>query len=310
MKLVFMGTPDFAVPALERIHQSAHQILAVVTAPDKPHGRGQKLSFTPLKELALQLNLPVLQPEKLKSPEFLRALSVINPDIFIVVAFRILPMALLTIPRFGAVNAHASLLPKYRGAAPIHWAIFNGEAETGVTTFQITQTVDTGGILLQEKTSIRPNETTGELYDRLKFIAANLLVHTLDLVESGNHIATSQDDSLATPAPKVFPEMGVLDFKRSGENLINHIRAFTPFPGAWTKLDETLRLKITKAHFSYESCTVPGTIHIYSRKSFSIDCSDGRIFPEEVQLSGRKSMDAAAFLNGFDLSCYEKVIHD
>jgi methionyl-tRNA formyltransferase len=300
MKLIFMGTPDFAVPALEILAKSSHKLLAVVTAPDKPKGRGRKLAEPPVKTAAKALGLPVLQPPKLKNPQFLENLSALRPDLLAVVAFRILPNAVLEIPPLGAVNAHGSLLPKYRGAAPIQWAIFHGEKETGITTFQIAPKVDTGGILLQEKCSISENDTAGILFEKLAPVAAKILLETIDGIEAGTIEAIPQDDALATAAPKISPEMGLLDLNRSGFELRNQIRAFAPQPGAYLFLGP-LQLKIFAATFESDGNAQPGEMEQLSKKSFRIGCGDGWLYPQSVQLAGRKQMDVAAFLNGFNL---------
>ena len=301
MKIVFMGTPDFAVPSLERLMISGHNVTAVVTAPDKPGGRGRKIQGSPVKNAAQRLGLPVLQPVKLKETGFITELKSINPDIFIVIAFRILPREVYSIAPFGAVNAHASLLPKYRGAAPIHWAVLNGETETGITTFQIEDKVDTGGILLQKKISVFKEDTTGTLYERLKFLAADTLLETLDGLEKGTLKSVRQDDSLATPAPKIFPEMAELDFLKSGEHIVNTVRAFSPVPGARFFLNKTM-IKILKCRFEAHDNTIPGKLERFSKSQFAIHCADGFILPEELQTEGKKRMAVRDFLNGFHLS--------
>jgi methionyl-tRNA formyltransferase len=306
MKIVFMGTPDFAVPSLERLNASGHTVAAVVTAPDKPGGRGRKIQGSPVKNTALRLGLPLLQPVKLKAPEFIAELKKINPDILIVVAFRILPREVYSIARFGAVNAHASLLPKYRGAAPIHWAVLKGERETGITTFQIEDKVDTGGILLQKKIPISPEDTTGTLYEQLKVLAAETLLETLDGLEKGALKPVRQDHALATPAPKIFPEMAVLDFSESGEHIVNTARAFSPVPGARFFLNKNM-IKILKCRFQPQENTNPGKLEHLSKSQFAIHCADGLIIPDEIQTEGKKRMAVRDFLNGFDLSGFGYV---
>jgi len=299
-----MGTPDFAVPSLERLNASGHKVLAVVSAPDKPGGRGRKIQGSPVKSTALRFGLPLLQPVKLKDPGFIAELKKIKPDIFIVVAFRILPREVYSIASLGAVNAHASLLPKYRGAAPIHWAVLNGETETGITTFQIEDKVDTGGVLLQKKIPVSPEDTTGTLYERLKFLAADVLLETLSGLEKGNLKPFLQDESQATPAPKIFPEMALLDFSNSGKQIVNKVRAFSPFPGSRFFLNETM-VKILKCRFEPLKNTIPGKLERLSRFHFAIHCADGFILPEELQTEGKKRMPVRDFLNGFDLSVFE-----
>lgn len=301
MNIVFMGTPDFAVPSLERLHASGHKVAAVVTTPDKPGGRGRKIQGSPVKNTAQRLGLPVLQPRKLKETDFISKLKKINPDIFIVVAFRILPREVYSIAQRGAVNAHASLLPKYRGAAPIHWAILKGDTETGITTFQIEDKVDTGGILLQKKIDVSPEDTTGTLYETLKYLAADVLLETLDGLENSTLKPVRQDDALATPAPKIFPEMAELDFSKSGEYIVNRVRAFSPVPGARFFLNRTM-IKILKCRFEPYENTCPGKLERLSKSQFVIHCADGLIFPEDLQMEGKKRMAVRDFLNGFDLS--------
>ena len=300
MKIIFMGTPEFAVPALDALVASHHDVLAVVTVPDKPKGRGQAMSMSDVKKRALELDLPVLQPAKLKDPVFLKTLHAFNPDILVVVAFRILPPEVYQLAPYGAVNAHASLLPKYRGAAPIHWAVYHGEKETGVTVFQIDKKVDTGNIILQEKIEILEEDTTGKLYDVLQKISADALLKALDMLESDKVEYLSQDDSLATPAPKVRPDTGKLDFNKSCDELSRSIRAFSPWPGSFFYLDGQ-RIKVSKASLEKADNTTPGTIEILSKKQFAIHCKDGYFMPQELQSPGRRRMDVVDWLNGIDL---------
>ena len=300
MKVIFMGTPEFAVPSLDALVASHHDVLAVVTVPDKPKGRGQGIAMSEVKKLALELDLPVFQPVKLKDPMFINTLKAYDPDILAVVAFRILPPEVYELPAYGAVNAHASLLPKYRGAAPIHWAVYHGEKETGVTVFQIDKKVDTGKIILQEKIDILEDDTTGKLYDILKDIAADALLKALDMLESGRVDYLPQDDSAATPAPKVLPEIGYLDVRKTGEELCRIVRAFAPWPGAYFLLDGQ-RIRVDSARFEAHPGTEPGKIEILSKKQFAIHCADGWFLPQKLQSPGRKMMDVAAWMNGNDL---------
>jgi methionyl-tRNA formyltransferase len=300
VKIIFMGTPEFAVPALDALAASHHQVQAVVTVPDKPKGRGQGIAMSAVKTRALELDLPVLQPVKLKDPVFIDSLKAYDPDILVVVAFRILPPEVYELPVHGAVNAHASLLPKYRGAAPIHWAVFHGEKETGVTVFQIDRKVDTGKIILQEKIDILKDDTTGKLYDVLKEISADALLKALDMLENDKVVYLPQDDTLATPAPKVRPDTGKLDMTKTGLELIRAVRAFTPWPGAYVILNDQ-RIKVAEARFEPQPGTNPGKIEILSKKQFAIHCADGRFLPEKLQSPGRKMMDVADWLNGGNL---------
>ena len=299
MKIVFMGTPDFAVPSLEKLHNSKHEILAVVTATDKASGRGQKIRYSAVKKYAMKNNISILQPTSLKSESFKNDLIQLNADIFIVVAFKILPKKIFTIPQFGSINAHASLLPKYRGPAPIHWAIYNGEIETGVTTFQIDKKVDTGTILLQKKVEITEKDNVGSMYEKLKYLSADALMETIENIDNLKPIF--QDNSLVTKAPKIKTEMGKIDFNKSGEQIINQIRAFTPSPGAYIFLGKT-RLKIINAEFTQGSNTIPGKIKKIDKKQFGIECENGIILPMIIQSAGKRKMPVSDFMNGFEVS--------
>jgi methionyl-tRNA formyltransferase len=306
VKIIFMGTPEFAVPALDALAASHHQVQAVVTVPDKPKGRGQGIAMSAVKTRALELELPVLQPVKLKDPVFIDTLKAYDPDILVVVAFRILPPEVYELPVHGAVNAHASLLPKYRGAAPIHWAVYHGEKETGVTVFQIDRKVDTGKIILQEKIDILEDDTTGKLYDVLKEISADALLKALDMLENDKVVYLPQDDTQATPAPKVRPDTGKLDMTKSGAELLRAVRAFTPWPGAYVMLNGQ-RIKIAEAGFDTHPDTTPGKIEILSKKQFAIHCADGWFLPEKLQSPGRKMMDVVDWLNGTDLADIKSI---
>ena len=306
MKIIFMGTPEFAVPALNALVGSRHDVLAVVTVPDKPKGRGQSMAMSEVKKRALELDLPVFQPEKLKDPVFIKTLHAFNPDILVVVAFRILPPEVYGLPKFGAVNAHASLLPKYRGAAPIHWAVYHGEKETGVTIFQIDKKVDTGGIILQERIPILEDDTTGNLYKVLQQLSADALLKALDILENDKVDYIQQDDSIATPAPKVHPDTGKLDFNKSGEELCRAVRAFTPWPGSFFNLDGQ-RIKVSKASFELHPDTNPGNIEILSKKQFAIHCKDGCFLPQELQSPGRRKMGVVDWMNGTDLQRFKHI---
>ena len=300
MKLVFMGTPAFAVPALEALYDSPHEVLAAVTAPDRPRGRGRKTAPSEIKKKAMEFGIPVLQPRDLRDPDFISTLKDYDADVYVVIAFRILPPEVYTIPPFGALNAHASLLPKYRGAAPVHWAIYHGEKETGITVFQIERKVDTGKIILQTPTAIGAEETSGELYERLRELAAGALLEALRKLEAGDAGFRPQDPAKATPAPKVHPGTGKLDFRQSGEQLCRAVRAFTPRPGAFFYLDGS-RIKVLRAGFLRADDTRPGKIVILSKKQFAIHCKDGYFLPHRLQSPGRRPMEVSDWMNGADL---------
>ncbi|MDD4961866.1 MAG: methionyl-tRNA formyltransferase [Candidatus Neomarinimicrobiota bacterium] len=306
MKLIYLGTPAFAVPSLAALHASRHHVAAVVTAPDKARGRGRCQTPCDIKIKALELGLPLLQPEKLRDPDFLAQVRELRPDILVVVAFRILPKELYEIPRFGAVNAHASLLPKYRGAAPINWAIYHGEHETGITVFQIEKQVDTGQILYQHRVPIPPQADAGTMECILQNVAAQSLLHTLDALEKGGIKPLPQNPEAASPAPKLHSDIGYLDFRKEGEQLCRTVRAFTPRPGAFFFLN-TMRIKIFKASFQAAAATQPGKIERLSGRSFAIHCADGYFLPELLCSPGRKPLPVTDWLNGMDLSGFSQA---
>lgn len=300
-----MGTPEFAVGALEAIHQSSHEVLAVVTAPDKPAGRGLKMKASEVKEYALAHHLPVLQPVKLRDEEFLSQLRSLNADIFVVVAFRMLPEVVYTMPPFGTFNIHASLLPNYRGAAPIHWAVMNGETRTGVTSFFLNHQIDTGDIIDTTEVEIGPEETTGELYDRLMHCGAELAVRTLDLVESGKATTRRQEEtSDLKPAPKIFKEDTFIDWNSSARDIFNKIRGLSPFPGACTYIinrkGEKELVKILEADIlPLNTVKQSGTIEIEQTNSFKIYAKDGAISVKIIQFQGKTRLKIGDFLKGF-----------
>ena len=288
MNIIFMGSPEFAVPSLEKLHASRHTIQAVVTNVDKRRGRGGSTSPTPVKQRALELGLPVIEVQDLKSDEFKNALTDLSADLFVVVAFRVLPKHVLEIPKIGSVNLHASLLPKYRGAAPIHWAVMNGEEKTGCTIFFLDEKVDTGKIILQKETEIGWNENTGQVYERLMYLGSNVLLDAIELIDSGDYNTINQDDKLATPAPKLFKEQTHLIFDSTVDEVHNKIRGLSPFPTAWAMLDGE------KINF-YEAKSGPfanidaGEILIKNDKLL-VGCKDGTIELLEIQLPGKKRM--------------------
>lgn len=300
MRIVFMGTPAFACPSLDALLNDGQNVVAVVTAPDKPRGRGQEVSYTPLKEFALQKHLPVLQPESLKQPDFIDTLRLLQPDLFVVVAFRILPPEVFRLPPKGAFNLHASLLPKYRGAAPINWAIINGEKETGVTTFFLQEKVDTGNIILQECTPIGENETAGELHDRLAILGASLVVKTTRLIDSGNVILQPQDDSQATPAPKIFKNDCRIPWQRSAQEIHNFVRGLSPHPAAWTMHKGKL-LKLYRTLPLVDSTGTPGRIVRCTPAELVVGTGAGVVSVLEIQQEGKRRLPIEEFLRGYKI---------
>lgn len=309
MRIVFMGTPEFALPSLELLLKSEHQVVCVVTQPDKPKGRGLKLSASPVKEFAEKQNLKVLTPEDLKSEELYQALSELKPDLIAVVAFRILPERIFSLPPFGTINLHASLLPKCRGAAPINWAIIKGEKKTGVTTFFIQRKVDTGNIVLQKEVEISAEETCGELSLKLSQIGAEVLLETVNLIEKNEAKTHPQNELDATPAPKITDEFCKIDWSRPAEEINNLIRGVSPTPGAFTFFRGKL-LKIYKAEIVtwQEGSTEPGRI-IKVDKSTGILVQTGRgiLKLKELQLEGKKKITADEFLRGYRIEAGEKL---
>jgi methionyl-tRNA formyltransferase len=304
--ILFMGTPEFAVPSLELLLNQEYPVLAVVTAPDKPRGRGQQLSATPIKHSALLHHLPVLQPASLKDPTFLGQISAMKPDLIIIVAFRILPKELFTIPRLGAFNLHASLLPKYRGAAPINWAIINGETETGVTTFFLQEKVDTGNVLLQARIPIGDDDDAGSIHDKLSEIGAEIVLHTVRLIEQGKALPRPQDNALASPAPKLFKEDCRIDWHQPALSIHNRIRGLSPFPSAFTLHDGRI-LKIFRSQVLPTASTEePGTVLVTPR-SFHVASSDSMLALKELQVEGRTRMGVEEFLRGYNISTGEHL---
>lgn len=300
-----MGTPDFAIPSLQILIESRHKVKAVVTAPDKERGRGQKVSFTPIKEFALQNNIPVLQPEKLKNnPMFVDELKKYNADLFVVVAFKILPKEVFNIPTKGSFNLHASLLPKYRGAAPIQWALINGETETGVTTFKLEEQVDTGNIYLQKKTIINPEDNFESLHDKLSELGAEAVLQTVDMIvqkdsygEAGKFELNKQIDSLATPAPKITKEICQIDWNKSANEIHNLVRGLSPQPAAFFNYNEKV-IKIYKTEVMNRSDLKPFQIE-QTKKDLIIGCGKNSLQILELQQEGRKRMTTEEFLRGF-----------
>lgn len=304
LRIVFLGTPDFAVASVEALCKAGYNVVGVVTAPDKPAGRGLQLQQSAVKQFALQQGIPVLQPVKLKDPSFLAALDEWKADLQVVVAFRMLPEIVWNRPRLGTINLHGSLLPQYRGAAPINWAIINGETETGVTTFLLQHAIDTGNILLQERILIGKEENAGSLYDRMKVIGANLLVKTIEEYISHKLTPTPQENFLSTAkelhhAPKIEKETGVIDWAAPAKKINNLIRGLSPTPGAHTQLEGKL-LKIYKASTLTASVVkTPGEIDTDGKTYLHYNCGEGKLSILEMQLEGKKRMKIEEFLRGY-----------
>lgn len=302
LRVVFFGTPDFAKASLEAIHQSKHEVVGVVTVADKASGRGQKITQSPVKIYAEEQNLPIFQPEKLRNEEFLAEIEKLNADIFVVVAFRMMPKVLFTMPKMGTFNLHASLLPDYRGAAPINYAVINGEKKSGVTTFFINEKIDEGNILLQEETEILPSDNAGILHDKLMNIGAKLVVETLDKLAEGK-IEEKPQPMIENPktAYKIFKEDTRIKWEQKGEIIHNFIRGMSPYPAAFTTIkigDEEKILKIFSGKYEQkEHSKAVGEIE-YAKNEFKIYTQDGIYYPEEVQLEGKKRMNVKDFLNG------------
>ena len=296
-----MGTPDFAVPSLEALCQAGYPILTVVTGADKPRGRGQRLTPTPVKQSALRHNIPVLEPPSVKDPAFAEQIFRLKPDLAVVVAFRILPPSVFMIPRLGTFNLHASLLPRYRGAAPINWAIMNGETETGVTTFFLEQAVDTGATVVRARVPIEPEDDAGTLHDRLAEVGARAVLETVRMIERGQAEPQPQDHGEATPAPKIFKEQCRISWNRPAAQLHNFVRGLSPHPAAWTMHGDHL-LKIYKTRLVRGgSSGVPGLLTV-TDASLRVAAQDGEVEILELQQEGRRRMTAAEFLRGYSLN--------
>lgn len=298
-KIIFMGTPEFAVPSLKILIENNYNIPAVVTVPDKQKGRGQKFSFSPVKEFALENNIKIFQPEKLKDELFINSLKELNADLFVVVAFRILPKEVFTIPKRYSFNLHASLLPKYRGAAPIQWALIKGEKETGVTSFALAEKVDTGNILLQEKINIEDDENFQTLHDKLSLLGAKTVLETVNLIQNGNEILKPQNDIEATPAPKIFKENCLINWNKSNIEIHNLVRGLSPYPAAYFINDEK-SIKVFKTKIVDNINLSAGEI-IQTKTNIFIGCGKGSIEILELQPEGRKRLTAEVFLRGYKL---------
>ncbi|MEG1617189.1 MAG: methionyl-tRNA formyltransferase [Bacteroidales bacterium] len=312
LRIVYMGTPDFAVESLKALVEGGYNVVGVITMPDKPAGRGHKLQYSAVKEYALSQNLPLLQPEKLKDPEFIEALRAWNADLQIVVAFRMLPEVVWDMPRFGTFNLHASLLPQYRGAAPINWAVINGDKETGATTFFLTHEIDTGKIIQQEKIAIGADENVGSVHDRLMEMGGKLVTKTVDAILEGKVDAIDQsaffkDESELKAAPKIFKDTCHIDWNKDVDSVYNLIRGMSPYPAAWSELiapdGQATGVKIFESEKINEGHTLtPGSIRTDGKSNLDVAVIDGFIRIKSIQLAGKKRMDAQSLLNGYKIT--------
>lgn len=301
IRIIYMGTPEFAVPALEKLVAAGWNVIAVITAPDKPQGRGQKLVGSPVKEAAERLTIPVLQPTNLKDPGFQQELKELAADLQIVVAFRMLPEAVWNMPPLGTFNLHASLLPNFRGAAPINWALIQGEQETGVTTFFLQHEIDTGNILFQEKVTILPEDNLGSLYEKLMGMGADLVLRTVEAIAAKNIHPLAQDESLAVhKAPKIFKETGKIDWTASATSIHNLIRGLSPYPGAWTELQgKTCKIFTSTTLEGKLSGKAPGEWTSDFKTYMHFQCGEGILVVQELQLEGKKRMKVDELLRGW-----------
>ncbi len=300
IRIVYIGTPDFAVEPLKKLVEGGYNVVAVVTMPDKPAGRGHHLQMSAVKEYALSAGLPVLQPEKLKDEAWLEQLRSYKADLQIVVAFRMLPEVVWGMPKMGTFNLHASLLPEYRGAAPINWAVINGEKRTGITTFFLQHEIDTGDIIMQEEVEIRDEDNVGDVHDRLMVLGGELVVKTVETVAFGNYQLKKQPELAEKPAPKIFKETCELDFAMSVEKVHNKVRGLSPYPGAWMIFRDWAPLKVFRTHV--EKCQVKenaGEIVTDGKKMLKVACSDGYLWLDEVQAAGKRRMSAEEMMRGW-----------
>ena len=313
LRIIFIGTPDFSVESLKKLINEKYNIVGVITAPDKPAGRGRKLNQSAVKKYALSKNIKVLQAEKLKNPIFIEELKSLKANLQIVIAFRMLPKIIWDMPEFGTFNLHASYLPQYRGAAPINWAVINGEKETGLTTFFLKQKIDTGNIIFREKIDILPTETAGDLHDKLMLKGADLVLKTVKSIENQDYKLTKQEDLFENsedikPAPKIFKQFGLINWNDELNKIYNHIRGLSPYPTAWTivlKNDKKLNLKIFDVEIKNEKHDISVGKFISDNKTFlKISVKNGFIFFKTLQLEGKKRMSVEEFLKGIDVKYF------
>lgn len=311
MRIVFMGTPYFAVPSLQALINSKYKVVGVVTAPDRPSGRGQKLKMSDVKIEALKHNIAILQPTNLKLEDFLENLKALEANLFIVVAFRMLPKTVWKIPKYGTFNLHASLLPNYRGAAPINWALINGETKTGVSTFFIDEKIDTGAVIFQEEVAITANETVGTLHDALMTLGSSLIIKTVAAISKGNIKTSNQPLADLKLAPKLNPEICKINWGESLTSIYNKIRGLNPYPTAWCYLhhnEQQIKLKIFDVKYELLKHSLPLGSIVFTKKSLRVACKGGFLIIEELQLAGKKRMSAQSFLNGIKLDAADKLL--
>ena len=302
-----MGTAQFAVPTLERLLASRHEVIGVVTQPDRPSGRGREVRISPVKQAALQAGIPVYQPERVRSDDFIALVREMSPDAIVVAAFgQIIPKAILDIPRFGSINVHASLLPKYRGAAPVHYALFNGETVTGITTMLMDPSLDTGPILLQREVEILPEDNEGALEARLAEVGADLLIQTVELLEKGAITPRPQDDPQATHAPSVKKEECRIDWNQDSRTIVNRIRGCTPRPGAYAFFKDSM-LRIWSAVVVREGAGSPGEVIETSQEAILVKAGRGTVLLTEVQPENRRRMKAGDFARGYGITVGTKL---
>tara|TARA_R110002050_G_scaffold300722_2_gene471958 strand:- start:105141 stop:106091 length:951 start_codon:yes stop_codon:yes gene_type:complete len=312
LKIVFLGTPDFAVESLKAIHLSNHQVVGVITMPDKKMGRGRKLTGSAVKNYAVENKLPVLQPERLKNPEFIQELSALNADLFVVVAFRMLPEMVWNMPPLGTVNVHGSLLPQYRGAAPINWAIINGDQETGVTVFKLKHEIDTGDILLRKTIPILPNDNAETMHDKLMELGAQALIESLAKIASGNpqYLPQLADENLRS-APKIFKDTCKINWHSEAVGVHNFVRGLSPYPAAWTEIsngEKSLIIKIYQTSVSTDIATEIGAIETDGKGYFKIATATNWLAIEELQIPGKKRMKTADLLRGYTFEGIWKIV--
>lgn len=316
--IVFFGTPDFASYQLKYLHDAGYNIKAVVTTPDRPQGRGKKLKACAVKEQAMELNLPILEPNNLKSPEFIEELKSYNAELQIIVAFRMLPEAVWSLPKYGTINLHGSYLPNYRGAAPINWAIINDEAYTGVSTFILKHEIDTGAVLLRKKVTIEPEDTFGTMYEKLMIEGAPLIVDSIEQylnneITPKDQASLEKEGFISQKAPKLDSSTGQIDWNLPSKQVFKLIKGLSPHPSAYTFVQneqgKTLKLKIIDAELSEsKSKKTVGKIEIENKNSIRIQCSDSALYIKSLQLEGKKAMNAKDFLNGVRFDAYQIVI--